>query len=153
KVLKALEADQLEAATARSQKVAEEARKRTEVVKSIHEQIEQQRLEISMLGESEAARRSALTMLEAERAGIQQHTAEWFQLRDAVLASNRAYDDATRLAALMADTPTAKLKEQRRDIELLTQALQEYIATGGVSGISPSQYEEAVTARLDLVAE
>lgn len=153
KTLKDLESDQLEIASQRSAQEAEETKSRAETTRIIMEEVEQRRLEISTLGQSDAARRTAITMLEAERAGIQANTAEWFQLRDAVLASNKAYDDATRLQGLLADTDTAHIAAQTADIKLLTEALQEYIATGGVSGISESTYLEAVSARLDLVKE
>lgn len=63
---------------------------------------------------------------------------------DAVLAVNKAYQD--RLQTLMNATPSAMLEKQRADVRLLTE---EYEA----GRISEAAYLEAVTARLDLVAE
>lgn len=153
KTLRQLEEDQRERDADRAKAAQDEAKARADSLQSIQEQIEQQRIEIATMGQSEAARRTALTMLEAERAGVAANTAEWFRLRDAVLSSNTAYAEATRLQQLLADTPSAKLAEQRRDMELLTEALQKFIDTGGKEGISQTQYLEAVTARLDLVKE
>lgn len=63
---------------------------------------------------------------------------------DAVLAVNKAYQD--RLQTLMDATPSAMLEKQRADVRLLTE---EYEA----GRISEEAYLEAVTARLDLVAD
>ena len=153
KTLRDLEEDQLGFAAARAKEIEDEAKKRQEVTRSITDQVEQQRLEVATIGQSSAERRTAVTMLEAERAGVKANTAEWFRLRDAVLASNKAYDDATRLQDLIGNTESARIAAATADIKLLTEALQEYIATGGQSGIDQSTYLEAVEARLGLVKE
>lgn len=51
-----------------------------------------------------------------------------------------------RLAELLAGTQSAGIEKQREDMQLLTKALQDGL-------ISEQQYLEAVSARLDLVAE
>lgn len=63
---------------------------------------------------------------------------------DAVLAVNKAYQD--RLQTLMDATPSAMLEKQRADVKLLTEEFE-------AGRISEAAYLEAVTARLDLVAE
>lgn len=63
---------------------------------------------------------------------------------DAVLKANEAYQ--SRLKTLMDATPSAILEKQRADVKLLTE---EYEA----ARITEAEYLEAVSARLDLVAD
>lgn len=63
---------------------------------------------------------------------------------DAVIKANQAYQD--RLKTLLDATPTAILEKQREAVQLLTD---EYTA----GRVSEELYLEAVTARLNLVAE
>jgi hypothetical protein len=60
----------------------------------------------------------------------------------------RAIEEAerNRLKNLMGNTPSVMLKEQRSDVEFLTQAFEKGV-------LSEAEYLEAVTERLDLVAE
>lgn len=62
-------------------------------------------------------------------------------------------EEQKRLAELLAATESAGIEKQRKDMELLTNALQEFTKTQGKSGISEAQYLEAVQARLGLVAD
>lgn len=61
-------------------------------------------------------------------------------------AERRVYDEMQRLSELLASTESAGVEEQRRDMELLTKALQDGL-------ITEQEYLEAVSARLNLVAE
>lgn len=70
---------------------------------------------------------------------------------DAVNKANQAYQ--ARLKTLLDDTPSAVLEKQRADVALLTDEYQRFIDTAGAAGINQEQYLQAVTSRLDLVAE
>lgn len=61
-------------------------------------------------------------------------------------AASKFAEEQKRLADLLGATESAGIEKQRQDMELLTKALQD-------GTISESQYLEAVTARLDLVAQ
>lgn len=63
---------------------------------------------------------------------------------DAILKANEEYQ--TSLKKLLDATPSAKLEEARKDMKLLTEEFE-------AGRISESQYLEAVSTRLDLVAE
>lgn len=65
---------------------------------------------------------------------------------DLTEAERRVYDEMQRLSELLASTESAGIEEQRRDMELLTKALQDGL-------ITEQEYLEAVSARLNLVAE
>jgi hypothetical protein len=70
---------------------------------------------------------------------------------DAVNKANEAYQ--ARLKTLLDATPSAILEKQRADVALLTDEYQRFIDTAGAAGINQEQYLQAVTSRLDLVAE
>ena len=59
-------------------------------------------------------------------------------------ATSSAGKESTRLNDLLAATPTAKLEESRRDMQLLAEALE-------AGRISEEQFTEAASARLNLV--
>lgn len=61
-------------------------------------------------------------------------------------AASKFVEEQKRLADLLGATESAGIEKQRQDMELLSKALQEGV-------ISEQQYLEAVTARLNLVAE
>ena len=61
-------------------------------------------------------------------------------------AASKFAEEQKRLADLLGATESAGIEKQRQDMELLTKALQD-------GTISENQYLEAVTARLDLVAQ
>lgn len=61
-------------------------------------------------------------------------------------AASKFAEEQKRLADLLGATESAGIEKQRQDMELLTKALQDGV-------ISEKQYLEAVTARLDLVAQ
>lgn len=68
-------------------------------------------------------------------------------------AGEASTEFADRLKELLDATESSQIEKQRKDIELLTVAYQQYLDTGGKQGISQQIYLEAVSARLDLVAE
>lgn len=61
-------------------------------------------------------------------------------------AASKFVEEQKRLADLLGATESAGIEKQRQDMELLSKALQDGV-------ISEQQYLEAVTARLNLVAE
>jgi phage-related minor tail protein len=60
---------------------------------------------------------------------------------------------AAQVRGLLDATPTANLEDQRKDMQLLTEEYERFIATNGEAGISEQLYLEAVSARLNLTKE
>lgn len=51
---------------------------------------------------------------------------------------------AQRLQALLSDTPSARFEQQRKDLELLQEAFEQFRRTGGQIGIDETQYTQGV---------
>jgi hypothetical protein len=60
---------------------------------------------------------------------------------------------AERVQSLVGEGEGEKLRETQADMVALTDAYQQFLDTGGKQGITQTQYLDAVTARLDLVAD
>lgn len=103
------------------------------------------------LGKVNAAQKESL-LLTARQIDAAKETEKSIEMRraaaaaegDEVLRVNKAYQD--RLKTLMDARPSAILEQQREDVKLLTEEFEK-------GRISEEAYLEAVTARLDLVAD